>query len=185
VGLTSPLLAAALWFATFSVPGNFAGQGGIMFSFRHAARTRRSAIFAAIAAAALLVTSGIAVAQENKKTPIPAGKARLVFNRVGTVLFVASAAIVRVNGQEVASVWANNSAVVDIAPGNTAVSVSAWAAPGDFVVNLKAKPGATYNFEISPRIERVNLFGIVGAVGQYIDANTKKNTGHFSIRLVK
>jgi len=152
---------------------------------RYAARVRRSAIFAAIIGAALFIASGFAVAQETKNTPIPAGKARLVLNRGGGIVFVGAPAIVRVNGQEVASVWADKSAVVDIAPGNAVVSVAAWAAPGDYAVGLKAKAGATYYFEIAARPERINFLGTIGAIGQIIDAGTKKNTGHFSIRQVK
>jgi len=108
-----------------------------------------------------------------------------VLNRVSGVLYVGVPAIVKVNGQEVATVWADKSAVVDIAPGAAVVSVTSWADPGDFAVALKAKVGAAYAFEISPRIERVNLFGEIGLIGQMIDANTKKNTGRFSIRQVK
>ena len=168
-----------------AAPGILPVLGEIMSLVRYAARVRRSAVFAAIVGAALLITSGFASAQESKPTPIPAGKARLVLNRVAGIVFVAGAAIVKVNGQEVATLWADKSATVDIAPGAVVVSVAAWASPGDVAVGLKAKAGTTYYFEIAPRPERINFLGTIGAIGQYIDAATKKNTGHFSIRQVK
>ncbi len=168
-----------------AAPGILPVLGEIMLSFRYAAHARRMGIFAAIIGVALLITSGIAAAQETKPTSIPAGKARLVLNRVAGIVFVAGAAIVKVNGQEVATLWADKSAVVDIAPGAVVVSVAAWASPGDVAADLKAKAGTTYYFEIAPRPERINFLGTIGAIGQYIDAATKKNTGHFSIRQVK
>jgi len=149
----------------------------------HAARSRRAQAFVAILGTALL-TSSLALAQEAKKA-IPAGKARLTFTRVSTILYSGVPTTIKVNGQEVASVWNNSTAAVDIAPGPSAVNASGWSYPGSWTLNLNAKAGQNYNIEIAPRGGSVGTAVMFGAIGGAIEAsaNPGKNIGLFEMKM--
>jgi hypothetical protein len=115
--------------------------------------------------------------------PIPRGKARLTLTRVSGMLYSGVQASVKINGQQVAGLWAGSSSTVDIAPGANVISVDGWSYPGSWTVDLSAKAGQSYAIEISPRGDSF-AFGMFGLVGGAIDVSANKNAGAFQMRVV-
>lgn len=155
-----------------------------MSLFRYAAQMRRTGAFAA-AVGVVLLASGVAFAQEAKKTPIPAGKARLTLTRVSTLLYSGAAAIIKVNDQEVASVWNGGTVTADVTPGANTLTASGALYPGAWTLKLNMKAGQNYAFEIQPRSAGVGTAVMFGAIGGAIEAssNPGKNTGLFEMKM--
>ncbi len=142
------------------------------------------AILAAGCAGTETASAGLA-AEAAAKAPerVPAGKARLTLTRVSGVLYVGTPATVKINGEQVASLWAGSSSTVDIAPGANSVSVDAWSYPGFWKVDLNAKAGQAYAIEISPRGSSY-VPSLLGPVGGAIDAAANENAGAFQMRVL-
>jgi hypothetical protein len=132
-------------------------------------------------------TSGTAPVTDGASSatgPIAAGKARLTLTRVTGILYVGAPATVKINGEQVASLWAGSSSSIDIAPGATSVSVDGWTYPGSWTVDLSVKAGQSYTIEISPRGDSLGPNLLLGAIGGAIDASVNQNAGLFQARVL-
>ncbi len=116
--------------------------------------------------------------------PVVSGKARLTLTRVSGFVYSGVPATVKINGEQVASLWAGSSSSVDIAPGATSVSVDAWTYPGTWTLDLSAKAGQAYTIEISPRGDSLGPALLLGAIGGAIDASVNQNAGAFQMRVL-
>ncbi len=95
------------------------------------------------------------------------------------------AAIVRVDGREVANLGIGGSTVVDIPAGERKIVVDAFGALGAYTLPLRAKAGTLYTMEISPRSEAVVAGVLFGFIGSAIEAASNENGGaNFQIRIV-
>jgi hypothetical protein len=142
-----------------------------------------ASLLAGCAGTAETPSAGLADGAPKAGDPIPRGKARLTLTRVSGMLYSGVQASVKINGQQVAGLWAGSSSTVDIAPGANVVSVDGWSYPGSWTVDLNAKAGQTYAIEISPRGDSY-VFGMFGLVGGVIDVSANKNAGAFQMRVV-
>ena len=112
-----------------------------------------------------------------------AGKVQLILTRTTSALYLAAPAMVKVNGQDVASLGRGESSTLTIAPGRTVVSVSTWSYPGSWTINLDAKAGQTYAIEISRGASFVPSF-LLGPLGGVVDAAANPNAGAFQMHLM-
>lgn len=80
---------------------------------------------------------------------------------------------------------AGGTTYIDVPAGRKAtVAVYSWSYPGKFSLNIKAKPGARYTVEISPREESFVANAVLGIAGAIIDASDSKNSGAFKLRFL-
>ena len=113
--------------------------------------------------------------------PIPANKARIIVTRDNSMLYFAGTANVRANGTKIGSLARGGSVVHDIPQGQNSLAVSTPTAPGQFVVTFKARPGKTYNFEVSPRASNIMGGYGFGLIGDAINASVSEQSGYFQI----
>lgn len=115
--------------------------------------------------------------------PVPAGKARIVVTRDNSLLYLAAAVDVRVNGIKVASLGRGGSTIEDVPNGKNTISVSTPTAAGQFTVTFNAASKQTYNFEISPIAG--NLMGGygLGIAGDALKASVSEQSGYFQVGL--
>ncbi|MEM8974856.1 MAG: hypothetical protein AAGD43_22585 [Pseudomonadota bacterium] len=116
---------------------------------------------------------------------VPTTSARLKITRTNDILYVGAAASVEVNGKKVTDIAAGGTTYIDVPAGRQAtIAVYTWGYPGKFSLNIKAKPGARYTVEISPREESFVANVSLGIVGAIIDASINENGGAFKLRFV-
>lgn len=116
--------------------------------------------------------------------PIPSGQSRLIVSRTNSLLYLAGAADVSLNGRKIASLGRGGSVVEDIPTGKHILSVNAPATFGNYTTTLEAKSGKTYNFEVSPNSNKSMMPGAAfGVLGEAMEAQANKNTGYFQIIL--
>ena len=86
---------------------------------------------------------------------------------------------------EVTDIAAGGTTYIDVPAGRKAtVAVYSWSYPGKFSLNIKAKPGARYTVEISPREESFVANAVLGIAGAIIDASVNENGGAFKLRFL-
>jgi hypothetical protein len=115
--------------------------------------------------------------------PIPSDKARVIVTRDNSLLYMAAAATVSVNGSKIASLGRGGSVVYDIPDGRNLVSVTTPMAFGNFSNSFEAKAKKTYSFEVSPRSEALMVGSAFGMLGDAVNASINENTGYFQIIL--
>lgn len=99
-------------------------------------------------------------------------------------MYSGAPATVKINGEQVANLWAGNSTTVPLAAGANSITVEAFSYPGKWSIDLNTKPGATYAIEISPRGDSLGPSMLLGPLGGVIDASANKNSGAFQMRVV-
>jgi hypothetical protein len=112
--------------------------------------------------------------------PAP-GKALVKLNRIQEVLYAGAPATVKINGNQVASLWQGQSTGIEVAPGATSITVDAWSYPGAYTVNLDAKAGSIYAFDIRPRQGSVAPGMILGPLAGLMDQGEEGKAGAFEI----
>jgi hypothetical protein len=80
----------------------------------------------------------------------PAGRTTLSITRSSDMLYLGMAASVEINGQKVASLERGETFTSDVAAGPLVLRVSNWSSPGATTFSLRALPGKTYRFTVSP-----------------------------------
>jgi len=115
--------------------------------------------------------------------PAP-GKALVKLNRIQEVLYAGAPATVKINGNQVASLWQGQSTGIEVAPGATSITVDAWSYPGAYTVTLDAKAGSIYAFDIRPRQGSVAPGIILGPLAGLMDQGEEGKTGAFEILAV-
>ncbi len=138
------------------------------------------AILAAIILlAACGTTTPLSLSQVNE--PIPAGKARVVITRDTSLLYMAAAADVRLNGTKIASLGRGGSAVHDIAKGRNTLTVSTLGSFGQYTTTFDAAPQKSYEFLVSPRKEAMGVGAAFGLIGDAVSASNNDQSGYFQI----
>jgi hypothetical protein len=116
---------------------------------------------------------------------LQASSARLKIYRTSDIIASGPAAVVRIDGREVANLGIGGSTVVDIPAGQRKIVVDAFGALGAYTLPLQAKAGTLYTMEISPRSEAVVAGALFGLVGSAIEAASNENGGaNFQIRII-
>lgn len=113
------------------------------------------------------------------------GSAQLTLTRVSGLMYSGAPATVKINGEQVANLWAGSSTTVPLAAGANSITVEAFSYPGQWTVDLNAKPGANHTLEISPRGDSLGPSMLLGPLGGAIDASANKNAGAFQMRVVR
>lgn len=113
--------------------------------------------------------------------PVPANKARIIVNRDSSLLYLAAAVDVRLNGSKIASLGRGGSIVQEVNKGQNTLAVSTPTAFGQFVLSFDAKAGEVYKFEISPRGSALVTGSAWGMVGDAINASASEQSGYFKI----
>ncbi|MGZ9097766.1 MAG: DUF2846 domain-containing protein [Micavibrio sp.] len=145
---------------------------------------RSFVLLACVALLSACGTSGV-VNVETLTKPIPAGQSRLIVSRDNSLLYLAGAADVSLNGRKIASLARGGSVIEDIPAGPHIISVNAPTTFGNYTAPFEAKSGKTYSFEVSPNSKKSMLPGMaLGALGEAADAQNNKNTGYFQIILI-
>lgn len=117
--------------------------------------------------------------------PIPSGQSRIIVSRNNSLLYLAGAADISLDGKEIASLARGGSVVENIPIGKHTLSVNAPMTFGNYTSAFEAKPGKTYTFEISPNRNKSIAPGILlGAFGEAAEAQVSENTGYFQIKAV-
>lgn len=145
------------------------------------------AVSAAILIGALVPGCGSKTAEnaDLETSSLQASSARLKIYRTSDVIASGPAAIVRIDGREVANLGIGGSTVVDIPAGERKIVVDAFGALGAYTLPLRAKAGTLYTMEISPRSEAVVAGVLFGLIGSAIEAAANENGGaNFQIRIV-
>lgn len=131
------------------------------------------------------LTTGALPAQQATQQALAAGQAQLALSRVGGVLYAGAPATIKVNGQQVAELWAGNSSSVVVPAGPIRISVEAWSYPGAWALDLTAQEGQVYAIEIAPREDSVLAGSLLGPIGGLIDQGSNGDkSGAFQLRVV-
>ena len=111
---------------------------------------------------------------------------QVTLTRVSGLTYAGVPATVKINGQQVASLFSGASSTVPLAPGTNKITVEAFSYPGNWEIDLNARPGKTYTIQIEPRDGSVgvNLLGVAGLAVAAAQASNGKNTGAFQMRVV-
>ena len=115
--------------------------------------------------------------------PIPKNEARIIVERDNSLLYLAAAVDVTLNGENVASLGRGGSVVHDVRKGKNIVSVSTPTAFGRFTLRFDAKAGETYNFVVRPNSEALLVGSAFGMIGDAVNAEISENSGYFEIEL--
>ncbi len=110
---------------------------------------------------------------------IPAKHSRIIVTRDNSLLYLAGATDVSVDGQKIASLGRGASVLKDVPAGLRRLSVSAPMTVGSYSATFDLAAGKTYEFTVSPNNEKSPAMGMAfGVIGDAID-----NTGYFKINL--
>lgn len=146
------------------------------------------AMGAAALICALLSGCGTTTAENAalETSSLQASSARLKIYRTSDIIASGPAALVRIDGREVANLGIAGSTVLDIPAGQRKIVVDAFGALGAYTLTLPAKAGTLYTLEISPRSEAVVAGMLFGFVGSAIEAATANENGgaNFQVRIV-
>ena len=137
-----------------------------------------SAAFACVTLA-LLAACATATLETQNQAHDPR-QARIYFLRESSLLYVAGAPTVRVNGQEVGRVGSGSYFFVDRPPGQYAVVLDTPLAPGRFAATVTVKAAGTYYLKVAPRAEHWFIGAAVGVAGQVLKASIQES-GAYSI----
>lgn len=115
--------------------------------------------------------------------PIAKNYARLIINRDSSFKYATGAAVVSLDGLEVAQLATGASVIKDVAQGEHILSVKAPIDYGDYKATFNAHSGKTYHFLISPNERKSSVVvGLFGALGEVAEAGSKENIGYFMIK---
>ncbi len=115
--------------------------------------------------------------------PIPAKESRLVIERDNSLLYLAGATNVALDGQRIASLARGAKVIHDVPAGKHFLTVDAPGTAGNYTASFETKAGKTYTFLIGPNESKSMLPGMMlGTIGESIDAQVKANTGYFQIK---
>ncbi len=108
---------------------------------------------------------------------IPAKHSRLIITRDNSLLYMAGAADVSVDGQKIASLARGASVLKDVSAGKRTLSVHAPTTVGTYSAMFDLTAGKTYEFTVSPNDGKSMMPGVLlGSFGDSLD-----NTGYFKI----
>ncbi len=111
---------------------------------------------------------------------------QVTLTRASSLVYVGVPATVKINGEQVANLYAGASSTVPVAPGPNKITVEAFSYPGNWEIDLSVRPGKTYAIQIEPRDGSigVNLLGVAALAVAAAQASNGKNTGAFQMRVV-
>jgi hypothetical protein len=131
----------------------------------------------------LLAACATSTLEAQTKTHDPR-QARIYFMREASLLYVAGAPTVRVNGQQVGSVGSGSYFFVDRPPGQYNVTLDTPLVPGRFAANVNVRAAGVYYLKVAPRTEHWALGFVAGPVAQILEAQIQENSGAYSITAV-
>ena len=109
---------------------------------------------------------------------IPVKHSRIIVTRDNSLLYMAGAANVSVDGQQIASLARGASVLKDFPAGLRTLSVNAPTTFGTYSAAFDLTAGKTYEFVVSPNDQKSMAMGMAfGAIGDSID-----NKGYFKIK---
>lgn len=118
------------------------------------------------------------------RAPVPEGKARLLLNRPGGLLYAGVPARVKVGDNQVASLWGGGTAVADVPAGPTRLSVDSWNYPGEWADDITLVAGQTYKIEVGAREDGVGTAVLFGAIGGAFEASSNASrSGLFQLKI--
>jgi hypothetical protein len=115
--------------------------------------------------------------QELLSKPIPKNQSRLIVTRDNSLLYLAGAADVALDGRPIASLARGGTVVGDVDPGKHFLTVRAPGTVGDYTASFETRAGKTYRFTVGPNKGKSLLPGaLFGQLGETID-----NSGYFQV----
>lgn len=117
--------------------------------------------------------------------PVPEGFARVTVTRTNDLLFLALAAEVAVNDQRAGALYRGDTTTADVPAGTTTVAVTAFGAPGRFVLRFPTVSGGRYELQAAPRGASVMPGMTMGLFGSMLDAAANpEQGGQFALAIV-
>ncbi len=117
------------------------------------------------------------------KEPIPSNDSRLIFTRDNSLLYMAAAADVSVNGREIASLVRGGGIVYDIKSGDINVTLRTIGSSTKYASSFTVEPRKTYSFEVTPRSDAMwtasKYSALFGIFGDAVNASVNENAGYF------
>lgn len=109
--------------------------------------------------------------------PVSKKESRLIVTRDNSMLYLAGAADVALDGRSIASLARGATVVEDVAPGKHFLTVKAPGTIGDYTSSFETRAGKTYRFTVGPNEGKSMLPGaLLGQIGETID-----NSGYFQV----
>jgi hypothetical protein len=100
------------------------------------------------------------------------------------MLYAAVPARVKVGDDQVASLWAGSTAIVDVPAGASRISVDSWNYPGEWADDITLVEGQTYRIEVGTREDGVGTALMFGAIGGAFEASSNATrSGLFQLKL--
>lgn len=119
--------------------------------------------------------------------PIAADTARLIITRDSSLLYMAAAADVEVNGREIANLGRGGSVIHDVREGTTNINIRTLGSSTKFSATFNVESDKTYEFEVSPRSKALwtasGYAGAFGLLGDSVNTSVNENSGYFQITL--
>jgi hypothetical protein len=157
---------------------------GVVLAGCATAENHSSLSTGAVPPSASAVPSVPAATMAETNAPVASGKARLLLSRPGGMLYAAVPARVKVGDDQVASLWAGNTAVVDVPAGTTRISVDSWNYPGEWADDISLGAGQTYRVEVGAREDGIGTAVMFGAIGGAFEASSNATrSGLFQLKV--
>lgn len=125
---------------------------------------------------------GVAEHAELASKPLPRSQARLKIFRAEQGM---AGARVKVDGKQVTELDGGGSTILDVGAGKHEIIVDNWQHPNVYKLDVEAKPGTMYVFEITVREEAQVAGALFGLAGMLVEAAANENGGVWQIRLVE
>jgi hypothetical protein len=149
-----------------------------------AAADNQSEITTGAIAPPATAAGGQATASAEANAPVAPGKARLLLSRPGGMLYAAVPARVKVGDDQVASLWAGSTAIVDVPAGASRISVDSWSYPGEWADEVTLAEGQAYRIEVGAREDGVGTALMFGAIGGAFEASSNATrSGLFQLKV--
>jgi hypothetical protein len=116
--------------------------------------------------------------------PPPVDKAKILFTRDNSILYMALGARVKVEGTQVAKLARRESFSTLVTPGKVKMEVDTATAPGRFGITLNASAGKIYQIKVLPRNDSFLPGALFGILGSAADASVNEQSGLFMFELV-
>ncbi len=116
--------------------------------------------------------------------PPPVDKAKILFTRDNSILYMALGARVKVEGVQMAKLARRESFSTLVTPGKVKMEVDTATAPGRFGITLNASAGRIYQIKVMPRSDSFLPGAVFGILGSAADAAINEQSGLFMFELV-
>jgi hypothetical protein len=108
-------------------------------------------------------------------------QARLTFVREASLMYVAGAPTVRLNGQDVGRPASGSSFFVDRPPGRYDVNLEAPLVPGRFAASFNIKTAGNYYFKVVPRTEYFPILWEKTQIALALEAKIHEGSGAYAL----